>query len=91
MSQGFRPNDQMSLPGLGVPVDPWTGELLQPVVLARLRRLQAAESVVRQILHELDGTSLGSRPGDRRMALAFTKLEEMVMWASCAVLNHYEG
>jgi hypothetical protein len=79
----------MHLPGLGVPVDPWSGELLSHVALARLRRLQDAEGVVRQIFHELDGTSLGSRPGDRRMAMAFTKLEEAVMWASAAVLGHH--
>jgi hypothetical protein len=86
---GFRPNDQMHLPGLGVPVDPRTGELLSPVVIARFARLRDAEGVFRQILHELDGTSLGSRPGDRRMALAFTKLEEALMWASAALLDHY--
>ena len=85
----FRPNDQMHLPGLGVPVDPQTGELLSTVTRARLARLKDAEGIVRQIFHELDGTSLGSRPGDRRMALAFTKLEEAIMWASAAVLDHY--
>jgi hypothetical protein len=89
MSSGHRPNDQMHLPGLGVPVDPWTGELLKPVVTARLARLKDAEGVMRQILHELDGTSVGSRPGDRRMALAFTKLDEAVMWASAAVMDHH--
>ena len=61
MSSGLRPNEQMHLPGLGVPIDPWTGDLLSPVKLARIRRLQDAEGVVRQILHELDGTSPGSR------------------------------
>ena len=91
MSSGFRPNEQMHLPGLGVPVDPWTGDLLEPVKLARMRRLQDAEGVVRQIFHELDGTSPGSRPGDRRMAMAFIKLEEAVMWAAAAVLDHGDG
>lgn len=86
---GFRPNEQMRLPGLGVPVDPLTGELLSPVILARLARLRDAEGIVRQILHELDGSSLGSRPGDRRMARAFIKLEETMMWASAAILDHY--
>lgn len=85
----FRPNDQMHLPGLGVPVDPRTGELLSTTTIARLARLKDAEGVVRQIFHELDGTSLGSRPGDRRMVQAFIKLEEAVMWASAAVLDHY--
>ena len=79
----------MHLPGLGVPIDPWTGELLKPVQIQRLQRLKDAEGVVRQILHELDGTTLGSRPGDGRMAMAFTKLEEACMWASAAVLDHY--
>jgi hypothetical protein len=87
----FRPNDQMHLPGLGVPIDPSTGELLSNPTLARLARLKDAEGVVRQILHELDGSSPGSRPGDRRMMMAFTKLEELVMWASAAVLDHHGG
>ena len=91
MSSGLRPNEQMHLPGLGVPIDPWTGDLLSPVKLARIRRLQDAEGVVRQILHELDGTSPGSRAGDRRMAMAFTRLEEAVMWAAAAVLDHGDG
>jgi hypothetical protein len=91
MTHAMRPNEQMRLPGLGVPVDPFTGELLAPVTLARLARLKTAEDVFRQILHELDGTTEGSRPGDRRMALAFTKLEEAVMWASAAVLDHHGG
>jgi hypothetical protein len=68
-----------------------TGELLQPVALARLRRLQDAEGIVRQILHELDGSTMGSRSGDRRMALAFTKLEETMMWATAAIMDHYPG
>ena len=85
----LRPNDQMRLPGLGVPIDPQTGELLSTTTLARLARLKDAEGIVRQILHELDGTSPGSRPGDRRMALAFTNLEQTMMWASAAVLGHY--
>ena len=86
---GLRPNEQMHLPGLGVPIDPWTSELLKPVTMARLQRLKDVDGIVRQILHELDGTTLGSRPGDRRMLMAFTKLEEAVMWASAAVLGHH--
>jgi hypothetical protein len=86
---GFRPNDQMRLPGIGVPIDPRSGELLSTSTMSRLLRLKDAEGVVRQIFHELDGTSLGSRPGDRRMAQAFVKLEEAIMWASAAVLDHY--
>jgi len=39
-------------------------------------------------LHELDGTTEGSRPGGRGMANAFTKLEEAMMWASAAVMGH---
>ena len=86
-----RPNDQMHLPGLGVPVDPWTGFPLKPVVTERLVALKDAERVFRELLHTLDGSSIGSRPGDRRMALAFTKLEEATMWASAAVLDHHGG
>ena len=85
----LRPNEQMHLPGLGVPVDPWSNELLKPVTIARLARLRDADGVMRQILHELDGTSMGSRPGDRRMLMAFTKLDEVVMWATAAVLDHH--
>jgi len=91
MANAMRPNEQMSLPGLGVPVDPLTGELLKPVVFNRLERLKIAESLFRHALHELDGTTPGSRPGDRRMAFAFTKLEEACMWAQAAVLDHYGG
>jgi len=79
----------MHLPGLGVPIDPMTGELLTPVVLARLRRLKDAEAMFRVILHELAGTTPGSRPGDGRMAMAFTKLEESMLWATAAILDHY--
>jgi hypothetical protein len=88
---GLRPNEQMSLPGLGIPVDPHTGERLTQITILRLGKLNAAAKEFRALLHELDGTSLGSRPGDRRMALAFTKLEEAQMWASAAVLDHHGG
>ena len=81
----------MHLPGLGVPVDPHTGELLSRTVIARLAQLNETVKVLRLVLHDLDGTTLGSRPGDRRMALAFTKLEEAQMWASAAVLGHHGG
>jgi hypothetical protein len=81
----------MSLPGLGVPVDPKTGFVLKPVVTQRLKRLDDVAVIFRSALHELDGTTMGSRPGDRRMALAFTKLDEAVMWASAAIMDHGEG
>ena len=87
----MRPNEQMRLPGLGVPVDPWSNDLLKPEMIARLARLRDADGVMRQILHELDGTTMGSRPGDRRMAMAFTRLDEAVMWAIAAVLDHHGG
>ena len=87
MSGSARPNDQMHLPGLGVPVDPWTGFVLKPVMTQRLKKLRDAEEAFREVLHELDGTSKGSRPGNRRMALAFTAVEEAVLWASTAILN----
>jgi hypothetical protein len=79
----------MSLPGLGVPVDPHTGQLLSRLAISRLAQLNETVKVLRQVLHDLDGTTLGSRPGDRRMALAFTKIEEAQMWASAAILDHY--
>ena len=87
----MRPNEQMHLPGLGVPVDPHTGQVLSRTAIARLAQLNETIKVVRQVFHDLDGTTMGSRPGDRRMALAFTKLEEATMWASAAVLDHYGG
>lgn len=86
-ASGLRPNDQMHLPGLGVPVDPWTGHPLPPVVTARLHKLREAERAFRLVLHELDGTTEGSRPGNVSMAAAFTRLEEAVMWASNAILD----
>ena len=87
MSTGLRPNDQMHLPGLGVPVDPWTGFVLPPVITARLQKLKEAERNFRLTLHELDGTTEGSRPGNRRMAIAFEKLEEAQQWAAAAVMH----
>ena len=83
----LRPNDQMHLPGLGVPVDPWTGHLLPPIVIQRLNHLREAERVFRLAPHELDGTTEGSRTGNRSMAKAFDKLEEATMWAFNAVIN----
>jgi hypothetical protein len=87
MSSGFRPNEQMHLPGLGVPVDPWTGQLLPPVAIQRLARLKAAERTYREVLHELAGTTYGTRPGDKRMDYAFTKLDESTMWAFAAIID----
>jgi hypothetical protein len=87
VTSAHRPNNQMHLPGLGVPVDPWTGALLPPLTTTRLTTLRDAERVFRLILHDLDGTTEGSRPGDRRMAMAFTKLEEAAMWAGAAILD----
>jgi hypothetical protein len=83
----MRPNDQMHLPGLGIPVDPWTGFVLKPVVTERLKKLKEAERAFRLVLHELDGTTEGSWPGNRQMALAFTSLEQAKMWAAAAVLD----
>ena len=85
----IRSNDQMHMAGLGVPVDPWTGFPLRPVVSERLFRLAEAKRLFLAALHDLDGTTPGSRPGDRRMATAFTKVEEAVMWAAAAVMDHH--
>ena len=87
MSGSARPNDQMHLPGLGVPVDPWTGFVLKPIVTERLKKLREAERAFRLTLHELDGTTEGSATGNRQMALAFTKLEEAMLWAGAAVID----
>jgi hypothetical protein len=83
----LRPNDQMALPGLGVPINPWSRMPLPPLLLSRLSRLKEAESEFRKVLHELDGTTEGSRPGNRRMALAFTRLEETKLWAAASILE----
>jgi hypothetical protein len=91
MSSGLRPNDQMHLPGFGVPVDPWTGHPLNPRVIARLGRLKEAENAFRFTLHELDGTTVGSKPGDRRMAQAFTKLDEAIAWTMAAIMERGDG
>jgi hypothetical protein len=82
----LRPNDQMHLPGLGVPVNPWTGQMLPQVTGLRLQKLLEAERAFRLVLHELDGTTEGSRPGNRRMAVAFTHLETAILWAGNAIL-----
>ncbi len=88
MSGGsVRSNDQMSLPGLGVAVDPWTGFLLKPVITERLKNLKEAEIAFKLVLHELDGTTEGSRPGNAHMAQAFVKLEEAMHWAASAVMG----
>jgi hypothetical protein len=52
-----------------------------------MTKLKEAEEAFREVLHELDGTTKGSQPGNRRMALAFTKLEETMLWAGAAVLD----
>ena len=88
MTGSMRPNDQMHLPGLGVPLDPWNGQVLRPVQVERIHRLKEAERAFRLVLHDLDGTTEGSRPGNRAMAHAFIKLEEAMMWAGSAVLGN---
>ena len=82
-----RPHDPT--PSLAVPVNPWTGWPLPSATLERIRRYKEAEQTFRRALHELDGTTEGSRPGDRRMAIAFTKLDEVTLWV-LANLVEYE-
>jgi hypothetical protein len=81
----------MSLPGIGIPVDPQTGFPIKQVTIERLRQLKDAEKQLLAVLHALDGTTMGSRPGDRRMLMAFTKLEEAIMWAEAAILDRGDG
>ena len=83
----MRPNDKMHLSGLGVPVDPWTGYVLPPIIIERLKKLKEAERSFRLVLHEMDGTTEGSLPGNRSMALAFTRLEEAKLWAYDAIIG----
>jgi hypothetical protein len=88
MSDAVRPNEAMRPPPLGVPVNPLTGWPLRPQTLERLKKLREAERAFRLVLHELDGTTEGSQPGDRRMALAFTKLDECSLWVAAATLEN---
>jgi hypothetical protein len=87
MSGSSRPNEQMRLPGFGVPTDPWTGFQLDALTVTRVAKLKEAERAFRLVLHELDGTTEGSRPGNPRMSNAFTRLEETMMWAQLALLD----
>ena len=82
----MRPHDPVP-PGIAYPVDPWTGHPLKPVTQARIARLKEASEAFLRALHDLDGTSYGTRPGDPRMASAFTKVDEAVMWATWALLT----
>ena len=74
-----------------MPVNPWTGFPISSVVLARIQRYKEAEHAFLAVLHELDGTSEGSRPGDPRMAEAFLKLDEVTLWVVAALLEHERG
>lgn len=82
----MRPHDPIP-PGIAYPVDPWTGFPLKPVQQERMQRLRNAAKDFRQALHDLSGTTLGSPPGDPRMAMAFQRLGEALMWAQDAVLD----
>ena len=81
-----RPHDP-SFDGLAVPVNPWTGQPLAKMHQARIARLKAEAEIFRRALHELDGTTFGSQTGDPRMAMAFVKLDETLLWAVNAILE----
>lgn len=76
------------VPQLGVPVDPWTGYPLAPVILARIQRYREADKAFRLVLHELDGSSEGTRPGNACMIEAFYKLDEVRQWVLTSLLEH---
>lgn len=84
-----RPHDPM--PSLGVPVNPWTGFPISPVILARVQRYKELERAFRVLLHELDGTTEGTPPGDHRMAQAFLKLDEVTLWVLASLLEYESG
>jgi hypothetical protein len=73
---------------LAVPVDPFTGFPLPSVAQARITRYRDAEREFRLVLHELAGTTEGSHPGDRRMAKAFDRLDELGLWVVAGILDH---
>jgi hypothetical protein len=82
----MQPRDQVLQ--LGVPVNPWTGRPLPPVLFERVQRYRQAEREFRLALHELTGTTEGSRPGDARMIEAFRKLDEVTLWMLAGLLQY---
>lgn len=83
----------------GVPyaVNPLTGEPLKDVQIMRVKKLREASFLVRSVLHEIDGSSFQAEIGPnfevedhyghRDLAVAATKLDEAILWASKAVLS----
>jgi len=81
----MRPHETPS--GIAYPVNPWTGQPLSPVHMARVARLRSATEQFLQALHDLDGASVGTPFGDPYMARAFQKFDEATMLAVRAILE----
>jgi hypothetical protein len=83
--------------GLPYPVNPMTGQPLQDAQLKRLEMLRDTSFMVRTALHQLDGSTfqaeispnfeLDDHYGNRDLAIAATKLDELMLWAAKAVLS----
>jgi hypothetical protein len=83
--------------GIPYAVNPLTGEPLQDVQIMRLKKLREVSFLARSVLHEVDGSSfvaeigpnfeVDDHYGSRDLAVAATKLDEAILWASKAVLG----
>ena len=75
-------------PRFGIPINFETGHPMTDAQMARLQRLREAFTALRDVLHEIDGTSAGDeRFGSRRMAIAGTNLETAELYAGKAALE----
>lgn len=83
--------------GLPYPINPMTGKGMKPGQLERLEKLRDVSFTVRLALHEIDGSTfyqhiqpgfeVDDRYGSRDLAMAATKLDELMMWAAKSVLS----
>jgi hypothetical protein len=72
----------------GVPINFETGQPITDAQFARLDRIKEGFTALRDLLHELDGTSAGDeRFGSRLMALAGTHIETAELYAKKAALS----
>lgn len=83
--------------GLPYPVNPLTGKILKPAQQERLASLRDVSFLVRTTLHEIDGSTfhqdiqpgfeIDDHYGNRDLAIAATKLDELMLWAAKSVLS----
>lgn len=89
------PRDQNG--GMPYPVNPLNGTPLTQAQQDRLAKLRDVSFIVRSALHNIDGSSfqaeidpnfeVNDHYGNRDLALAATKLDELMLWAAKAVLS----